>query len=98
MSNAPANEFGSTYRPLSVLMPARDLAFRLCRILRACIAAAAGELRERALQRAEYHSATVDSSFSRLHRDGHEDRSAPFAIAVPLDTQSRVLPSQQTLR
>jgi hypothetical protein len=69
MSNAPANEFGSPYRPLSVLMPARYLAFRLWRILRARIAAAAGALRERALQRAEYHSATVDSSFSRLHRD-----------------------------
>jgi hypothetical protein len=69
MSNAPANEFGSTYRPLCVLMPARNLTFRLWRILLACIVAAAGELRERALQRAEYHSATVDSSFGRLHRD-----------------------------
>ena len=69
MSNAPANEFGSTYRPLSVLMPARDLAFRLWRILRACITSAAGELRECALQRAECHSAMADSSFSRLHRD-----------------------------
>jgi len=69
MSNAPANEFGSTYRSLSVLMPARDLAFRLSRILRTCISAAAGELRECALQRAEYHSVTVDSSFSRLHPD-----------------------------
>jgi hypothetical protein len=69
MSNAPANEFGSTYRPLFVRMPERDLAFRLWRILGACIAAAAGELRERALQRAECHSAMADSSFSRLHRD-----------------------------
>jgi hypothetical protein len=68
MSNAPANEFGSTYRPLSVLMPARDLAFRLWRVLPACITAA-GELRERALQRAECHPAMADSSFSRLHRD-----------------------------
>ena len=67
MSNAP--EFGSRYRPLFVRMPARDLAFRLGRILRACIAAAAGKLRERALQRAECHSAMADSSFSRLHRD-----------------------------
>jgi hypothetical protein len=64
MSNAPANAFGSTYRPLSVLMPARVLAFRLWRLLRACVAAAAGELRERALQRAECHSAMADSSFS----------------------------------
>jgi hypothetical protein len=69
MSNAPANEFGSTYRPLSVLMPPRDLAFRLWRLLRACIAAAAGELRERALQQGERHSTMADSSFSRLHRD-----------------------------
>jgi hypothetical protein len=69
MSNAPANEFGSTYRPPSVLMPARDLAFRLWHLLRACIAAAAGELRERALQRAECRSAMADSSFSPLHRD-----------------------------
>ena len=67
MSNAPANEFGSTYRPLSV--PAKDLVFRLWRILRACIAAAAGELRERALQRAECRSTMPDSSFSPLHRD-----------------------------
>jgi hypothetical protein len=69
MSNAPANEFGSTYRPLSFLLPARDLAFRLWRLLCACIAAAAGQLRERALKRAECHSAMADSSFSRLHRD-----------------------------
>ena len=69
MSNAPANEFGSTYRPLSVLMPARYLAFRLWRNFRSCIVAAAGELRERALRRAKYHSATVDNSFSRMHRD-----------------------------
>jgi hypothetical protein len=69
MSNAPANEFGSTYRPLSVLMSVRDLAFRLWRLLRACIAAAAGELRERALRRAECHSTMADGSFSRLHRD-----------------------------
>ena len=68
MSNAPANEFGSTYRALSVI-PARDLAFRLWRLLCACIAAAAGQLRERALKRAECHSAMADSSFSRLHRD-----------------------------
>jgi hypothetical protein len=69
MRNAPVNEFGSTYRPLYVLTPARDLAFRLWRILRAVIAAAAGELCERALQRAEYQSAVADSSFSRLRRD-----------------------------
>jgi len=69
MSNAPANEFGSTVRTLSVLVPARDLVFRLWRTLRACIAAAAGELRERAMQRAECHSAMADSSLSRLHRD-----------------------------
>jgi len=49
-------------------MPTRDLAFRLWRILRACIAAAA-ELRERALQRATCHSAMADSSFNQLHRD-----------------------------
>ena len=69
MSNAPANEFESTDRSLSVLMPARGLAFRLWHLLRACIAATAGALRERALQRAECHSAMADSSFSRLHRD-----------------------------
>ena len=68
MSDAPANELGSTYRPQSVLMPARDLAFRFWRVLRACIAAA-GELRERALQRIECQSAMADGSFSRLHRD-----------------------------
>ena len=67
--SAPANEFKSTHRSLSVLMPTRNLAFRLWRILHACIAAAAGEVRERALQRAERHSAMPDSSFSRLHRD-----------------------------
>ena len=66
MSNVPANEFGSTGRPLSVLM---HLAFRLWHILLARIAAAAGEPRERALRRAEYHSAMADSSFSRLHGD-----------------------------
>ena len=64
MSNAPANEFGSTHRPLSVLV----LALRLWRILCAYIAAAA-ELRERALQWAASHSAMADSSFNRLHRD-----------------------------
>lgn len=69
MSNAPANEFGSTYRPPSIPMFGRDLAFRLWRILRACIASAAGELRERAPQRAECRSVMVDSSFSPLHRD-----------------------------
>ena len=66
MSNAPANEFGS---PLSVLMLARDLTTSLRRPVRAWIAAAAGELRERALQRAERHSAMADSSSSQLHRD-----------------------------
>ena len=69
MSNAPANEFESTYRPVFVRMPASNLAFRLWRILRTRIAAAAGEFRERALQRAERYSAMSDSSFSRLHCD-----------------------------
>jgi len=68
MSNAPASEFGSTDRPLSVLAPARDLALRLWRILGASIAAAP-DLHERALRRAELHSAMADTSFSRLHRD-----------------------------
>ena len=66
MSNAPAKEFGS---PPSVLMLARDLMASLRRLVRAWIADAAEELRERALQRAERHSAMADSSFSRLHRD-----------------------------
>ena len=69
MSDAPANEFGSTYRPLSVLMPARDLALRLWRLLRACTEVAAKKLRERALRRAECHSVMADSSFGRLHQD-----------------------------
>jgi len=69
MSNAAANEFGSMYRSLSVLGLVGDLAFRLWRILRTRIAAAAGEFRERALQRAERYSAMSDSSFSRLHCD-----------------------------
>jgi hypothetical protein len=69
MNDAPANEFGSTQQPPSVLMPTRDLAFRLWRILHACIAVDADEMRKRALQQAERHSAMPDSSFSRLHRD-----------------------------
>ncbi|HTO83289.1 MAG TPA: hypothetical protein VMQ73_13685 [Methylomirabilota bacterium] len=69
MSNAPINEYGSTVRTLSVLAPARDFVFRLWRALRACIAAAASELHERAVPRAEHHSAMADSSLSRLHRN-----------------------------
>ena len=69
MSNAPANEFGSTYRPLSVLMPATDLAFRLWCLLRTYIAVTAAELRRRARQRAECRSVMADSSFSPLRRD-----------------------------
>jgi len=69
MSNAPANELGSTHRPLSVLMPARDRTACLWRLFRVCIADAASELRERAVQRAERRSAAADSSFARLHRD-----------------------------
>jgi hypothetical protein len=69
MSNAPVNDFGSTHRPLSVRVPARDLALRLWRIFRAYVAAAAADLRKRALQRAECHSAMADSSFNQLHRD-----------------------------
>jgi hypothetical protein len=69
MRNAPANEFGSTYRPLSVPLPVRGLTAYLWRLFRVCIATTASQLRERALQRADRHSAMADRSFSRLHGD-----------------------------
>jgi hypothetical protein len=69
MSNAPANQLGSTHRPLSLLMPARDLTAYLWRLFRIWIAAIVGEHRERALWRAERHPAMMDRSFGRLHRD-----------------------------
>jgi len=69
MNNAPANELGSTYRPLSVPVPAKNATACLCRLFRVCIAAAVSELRERAPQRAERHTSMTDRSFRRLHRD-----------------------------
>ena len=69
MSNAPANEFGSKYRPLPVLMHAKNVTAYLWRLFRVCIAATASELRERARQRAECNPAMTDESFGRLHRD-----------------------------
>jgi hypothetical protein len=69
MSNAPANDFESTYRPPSALLPAKDLTVRLLRLVRVCIATAADELREHALRRAEQPLPRADASFDRFHRD-----------------------------
>jgi len=69
MSNAPVNEFGSTYRRLSVVLPVRHLTAPLWRLFRVWVATTASQLRERTLRRAERHSATTDRSFSRLHRN-----------------------------
>jgi len=69
MSDASANEFGSKYRPLSVLIPTRNATACVWRLFRVCLAATASKLRERALQRAERHSPMTARSFGRLHRD-----------------------------